>query len=350
MTQRRREVLPGLTIYRNYRTWSIDMRDKSGRRIRQSLHTLDEADAVRRALEIHRQPKRVDVLKLSEALEAFLQDRRDERGCKPETIRSYKYDLAALITFVGDVPLPSISKKELRSYVKFRSAKLAPATIRGYLRSFRAFFKWAEDEDLIDRSPARAVRGPKMRRTRRKTMTRDETRTVIGVLPAGSWILDYFTTLLATGMRPSELLRASGNDFSESAGTLRIPETKTDVPRVIELLADAREIITRRCAQLPSLSWPIFHGARGCVRSPGNVLNQSLKPQLPEDLKWVTLYCARHSFSARRIEEGWDQLKLAAYMGHKSPQTTHQHYADFSVIRIPVHAENQVAFVAGREV
>jgi len=113
----------------------------------------------------------------SKAIEAFLLSYRGSKS--PQTITWYERRLSALVLFLGNVEIAEISISDLR---RWRAALferrnrwedhpsgrrpepggLSAHTLHGYVRAARRFFRWLEDEELLDHNPARRLELPRL--------------------------------------------------------------------------------------------------------------------------------------------------------------------------------------------
>lgn len=106
---------------------------------------------------------------LSRAVELFVNE------YKGETRTTYKHVMEDMRDFVGPArSVAEIKPEHLLEYAQaVKSRKYADATVRKYLKSCRTFFNWLIKIDVIDKSPARAVKIPQLRKyvSRDKAMT-----------------------------------------------------------------------------------------------------------------------------------------------------------------------------------
>ena len=113
----------------------------------------------------------------SNAVEMFLLSYRGSKS--PQTLVWYERRLSALVSFLGDVEIADVTIHDLRrwrvalcertsryeDHPSGRPAEaggLSPYTLHGYIRSARHFFKWLEDEELLNHNPALRLELPRL--------------------------------------------------------------------------------------------------------------------------------------------------------------------------------------------
>lgn len=75
------------------------------------------------------------------------------------TIAVYRATLWALVDDLeGDIPLAKVGKATIERHLRERYAGAAPATFNRNLATIASLFAWCEENELVVRSPARAIR------------------------------------------------------------------------------------------------------------------------------------------------------------------------------------------------
>ena len=100
------------------------------------------------------QPMRVD-----EAVDQFLADLvADHRS--PHTIKAYRRDLRAFVTFAGDTVITDVTPALLTRFMASQSVQVRPcgtqrakASVNRYRVSLKALFAWGAARWLVDRNP-----------------------------------------------------------------------------------------------------------------------------------------------------------------------------------------------------
>ena len=150
----------------------------------------------------------------------FLAD-RESRGLSPRTVRFYHDKLNYVIDHITDKPLLDLTKQDIQQILMNLTCN--PGGKHSYLRALRAlraFFSWAEESDLIPRSPCARIRlkVPKPLRYSVKV------ENVLILLAACQSSRDKLIVLLLadTGLRLSELASVKAQDVDLETSTIRV--------------------------------------------------------------------------------------------------------------------------------
>ena len=139
------------------------------------------------------------ILTIQRAFDGFILAKQAE-GKSQATVEWYEYNLRTFKTWLARVPhddaLPAITAEHIRefltyrrdSHVTFSTHKFARTrqkqgcaqrSVRGAFATLSAFFNWALQEGLIERSPAANIKRPKVAKTIVPVFTRDEMQALL---------------------------------------------------------------------------------------------------------------------------------------------------------------------------
>lgn len=175
---------------------------------------------------------------LATTYQDFLADLADLRQVRPNTLRAYRYELAAASRdgrFHG--PLDGVTMMLLEGWVARPPA--GPSTISRRMAAFTRFFAWAichahcSMNPLLQRTPI-----PQPRRLPRPIRTlRERSAIDVAITRAPAPYRLVFTILWETGMRVSEVLHLRLADIvlDPSREAIRVHESKTGTERVVIL-------------------------------------------------------------------------------------------------------------------
>lgn len=100
-------------------------------------------------------------MNLTEALTEFLDDCQLE-NLELVTVIWYEKMIGSFVKWRGDIDLAEVTRSDLKNFLKSERARgLAVESVRGLVRSLRRFFNWAVDDERLEQSPMRKVKGPK---------------------------------------------------------------------------------------------------------------------------------------------------------------------------------------------
>jgi integrase/recombinase XerD len=254
-----------------------------------------------------------------------------EKGLSPNTLSSYRRDLARLESWAQQRhrALPELARKDLREWIARLSRDgLAPSSISRAVSAARGFFRFLMLDGHIKRHPAEDLDTPQRFAYLPRFLSEQEMElllaapdisTDIGVRDRAMLELMY-----ATGLRVSELVSLKFADVDMHGGLIvcqgkgskqrRVPIGKSAIhwlQRYVavraawghahkpQLFLDRGRLLTRQSA------WKIIksHAARA-------------------GLQEVSPHTLRHSFATHLLQRGADSRSVQALLGHSDISTT----------------------------
>ncbi len=222
--------------------------------------------------------------------------------------------------------LHTITAEDLMELRLVLKEKRAAATVNRYLASVKtvlnqAFRIWR----AVPYVPY--IQMEKESGCRERILTYEEENLILGWLKKNQNKFSYtrrsyynfYTLLMDTGTRPSELLRISPMDYNRAERSLYIKHGKIDDDRYVWLqgrAVDAIEdqIIIRR----GSTMFPFK------VDSMGRYFNSIKRHLFIDDLS-LTSYCYRHTCATRMVQAGVSSRVIQRQLGHKTLMTTQRY-------------------------
>lgn len=276
----------------------------------------------------------------ADALARWLEVEGAARGRSPHTIRAYRTDLLAFLSFLGSYrgaaalprDLPVLTSSEMRAFAASeRERGLSARALARRLSAIRSFLRWVSDREGLDASPALATRGPKYARGLPRPLAPDQARATLelaGEMHPEPWIGArdgaVLTLLYGLGLRISEALALTGADWPFGT-SLRIAG-KGGKERMVPVLPAAQQAVAeylRLCPYPLAADQALFRGARGGALNPGT-LRQAMA-QLRASLglpPTATPHALRHSFATHLLAEGGDLRAIQELLGHANLSTT----------------------------
>lgn len=322
--------------------WYDDWRER-GRRVRLSLQTSDAAEAMRKARILYDERSN-PVLTLGQALDKYQEDygRRNRESSLDRTMGI----LRPWAEWVGpDRPAREVERRHLIEWRDRRMESTSRWTVNGELGRLRTFCRWMLAEGILEKDQTLGVRGLKVPRLARETLSRETVVEVLSALEGHAWLPDYVGALAETGMRPEEALHVRGCDLDADRALLKIRawgdwQLKDSEDRSLALNESALAILSRRKLQAGNDELPLFASRAGTPRDRRNVYHEykevlrlavaakNARPSLVE----TTLYDFRHGFATQCAEAGWPLERLSKYLGHSSTEVKLQYYADLRAL------------------
>jgi Site-specific recombinase XerD len=273
--------------------------------------------------------------------ERWLAQLAHERRLSVKTVEAYERDIRQFLTFLtgyNGAParlsdLAEIRPADLRAFLAERRRGGAGARTLGRgLAGIRSFLRFLERKGLANAAGATAMRAPKQPKSLPKPLNAGDALRVVGPeeqMAAEPWIAArdaaVMTLLYACGLRISEALALTREDFAGGAETLRITG-KGGKTRIVPLLPVAREAVEAYLALAPFTpppGAPIFRGARGRPLQPAIVQKSMRLMRAALDLPdTATPHALRHSFATHLLAGGGDLRTIQELLGHASLSTT----------------------------
>jgi integrase/recombinase XerC len=301
-------------------------------------------------------------------VEQFVRHLTAERHASEHTVAGYLQDLAQFVAQVWPGPSArppydwrSPDRFAARGFlVSFQKNGCAPATTRRKLSSLRAFYRFLEREDAIERNPFGGLRGPRLSHRLPQILSSAQ---IQSLLEAPSRALAESREKTGGGADPKaayaalrdtaifEFLYSTGARISEAAGLVR---SRVDlIAGVVRVRGKGKK--ERLCAlgrpsaqaleqafEAGEVLWP--ESARSSAPAFLNLQGGPLTPRSIERImkKWliaaglpagITPHQLRHSFATHLLDAGADLRSVQELLGHASLTTT-QIYTHVTVERL----------------
>lgn len=273
---------------------------------------------------------------LSTIISEYLTARRRD-GYSPLTIEGYGYQLKRLLEHLGDQALEDIKLDDLReSLGRLEHLK---ASSRGFtVRSYRAFFRWAHEEELIAWNPAIKLKEPKQPQRIPKHLTIEAVELLRDACqaPIEHALIEL---LFATGCRIGEVHQIDRDDLDWQRSAI-IVLGKGSKEREVYYGARAgiwlRRYLDARTDTCPAL----IATTRRVKQRNGELRHQRMSiSQIQVVVKRVATRCdlqdrvtphvLRHTLATVLINQGAPLSAVQSLLGHSKPETT-QLYATLS--------------------
>lgn len=274
----------------------------------------------------------------------------EQQGVSQRTIEAYRDTFRLLLAYLPGrlkKPVPALDLSDLDApailgFLDHLEAKRhnGPRTRNARLAAVRSFVQYAASRDPTAWPLARRVLAiPSKRYTKPLLgyLTREEMQAVLnapdGTTRAGHRDRVLFGVMYNTGARVSEIIGLRRDDvISAPTRSLRI-RGKGRKERVVPLWKQTAAALSKWLKQLgPPPSGPLFPNARGQSLSRSGVEDRlavavekaaESSPSLRN--KSVSPHTIRHTTAMHLLQSGVDLTVIALWLGHESPETTHQY-------------------------
>ncbi len=279
-------------------------------------------------------------MNLETKLAEFLHHLGLEKNASPQTVKSYREDLAQCLQLIrtntkkSHVDPSDWNTRSLRSFVAWMHDQgYAKSTIARRLAATRTFGKFLRRDGTLNTNPSDALRGPRQDRKLPHFLTIDEMKKLLSMPEAnpvfGLRDRAILEALYSAGLRVSEVvgLNLDDLDLSDGVMVIRGKGRKERLALLGDLAVKAiRRWLPDRNQLLSGLgreSEAVFlnkNGGRLTVRSVGRLLERylalaGLDPR-------TSPHTLRHSFATHMLDAGADIRGVQELLGHKSLTTT----------------------------
>jgi len=187
---------------------------------------------------------------------------------------------------------------------------------RNLIRAVKACFRWAEDQEYIDRSPIRKVKVPPARPRGDEAYLLPEQWDKLVAAVKDQPFLDMLTTLKETGCRPQEARRVEARHLDRAGQCWVFPKDESKgkrQARIVHLTDGVFALCCRLALKHPS--GPLFRNRRGNPWTASGLAYRCYR--MSEKLGFaLTPYSVRHTFATEAIIRGVDLQTIATLMGH----------------------------------
>lgn len=265
-------------------------------------------------------------------LDKFIASKRIE-GKSYNTIYNYGHEISKGLRFINK-PVVEITADDIRQYMDYRSVHdgVASVTVQNIRMYFMSFFKWLVQEEYLLRNPMDKISKVKSPKRVVQTLT-DEEIEIVRCACTSERDLAIVDVLAGSGMRVGELCRLNREDVDFETGEMKV-YGKGAKERICYLTGRAkvhlRWYLNERTDDNPALfvtNRKPFHRltktgveyALRCIARRTGIPKLRLNP-----------HKFRSTLATSMINKGADVSKIQAILGHQSPETTIQVYANMA--------------------
>lgn len=270
---------------------------------------------------------------MHDEIDAYLQHLTVIRGLSEKTVEAYGSDLLFFRDFMTELggSLASVDEHTLFLYlVHLRRKGLKNTSLARNLSSLRGFFDHLVQERVLTGSPAALLDSPKLSRKLPDVLSRDEV-TALLARPDTSDRLGFrdrtmLELLYACGLRVSELVAMTAQDFDPQSGLMRVlgkgskeryvPLHDGAIGFLLDYLRRWRPLFGPKCDE-------VFLNRSGLGLSRQGVWKMIRRYALEAGIaRTVSPHTLRHSFATHLLEGGADLRTVQILLGHSDIMAT----------------------------
>ncbi len=268
-----------------------------------------------------------------QAIKQFLVHLRDERNLSPNTIASYRRDLARVLEFVAEYGCQQWSEVST-DMVRALAARahrqgLSGRSVQRLLAALRSLYRFLQREGLAQVNPADGVRAPKSEKRLPKVLDVDEIGQLLA-LPGNDPLTRRDRAILelfySSGLRLSELAGLRWGDLDLAAGTVRVTgkgrkTRQVPVGRKAKAALDDWQRVWGQLAKAGADT--VFVSQRGGALSVRAIQARVEHWSKRQGIwKKVHPHMLRHSFASHLLESSGELRAVQELLGHADISTT----------------------------
>lgn len=279
---------------------------------------------------------------MSERVDEFLNYLKVARAASKHTLIAYRQDLAAFMKYLApqQVALEQATHLHIRGFLGVESVDKAATTRARRLAGIKSFYKFLVRRKVIEVSPARRVKTPKLPQRLPRAIPVDETFALMGA-PDTERVLGLrdhamLEVLYGAGLRVSELCGLSLDSVDRRSAMVRVlgkgnkerlcPLNELAIASLDAWLARRPELLAKPHKQQdPNALFLNFRGGRLTPRSMQRHLDTYVKRLALN--RTVSPHSLRHSFATHLLAGGADIRTIQELLGHASLSTTQRYTA-----------------------
>ncbi|MBM4354522.1 MAG: hypothetical protein FJ109_12160 [Deltaproteobacteria bacterium] len=327
-----------MIVFKRGKTYGIDYRDPTGRRVRQAIGPDRKmAEAALAKVRVKMAEGRF-LDKVENPGETSLLEMRKRfldwgKGNKASWARD-ELCLRHLAGFFGDRLLSEVSSFLIEQYKRSRQAQVSARTINIELACLRNLFNRAIAWGLARDNPVKNVKFFREDNSRVRYLTQEEARRLLEHCPDN--IRPIVILALHTGMRRGEILGLRWDDIDFGARTIHLRRTKNGRPRDVPMTETVARMLLDLKAKAKEKA--LFYTAVGKTRPLRDfrtAWERALRLAGIQDFRFHDL---RHTAASQLAMAGVNMRTIQEILGHRSPAMT-QRYTHLS----PEHQTRAIA-------
>ncbi len=264
---------------------------------------------------------------------------KEYKNSSENTLKSIRRDLHKLHEFMTDnavADIRQVTESHMNSYMMYlENGEFATATIARHMSSARGYFRYLLEQHVIDKSPVKRFKSPKVVYKELKVLTVEEVDRLLAV-PNGKSNKDIrdkamLELLYATGIRVSELVELKVEDVNLSLSFLVCRDSGRE--RLVPFGRNAQNALTvylknARPELVKGNDDILFSNVSGGKMSRQGFWKLIKKyGEMAGIDKTITPHILRHSFAMHLMENGADIRSVQEMLGHSDVSVTSMIYA-----------------------
>jgi len=264
-------------------------------------------------------------------LRSFLDYLYIEKGLSQNTVKAYKVDLLAFMSWIADhtnSDIKNIKEDSINKYISYLfETKLKSSSVNRKISSIKSFYLFLIKKSIVATSPISEVMSPKQEKYLPSSMSEDEVDKLLNSPDSNIKIEKrdkaMIEMLYATGMRISELVNLKITDVDMQRCVVKVLG-KGSKERLIPFGEEAYEALNNYLSDRDeSSSKEVFLSNRKTKISRVAFWHRIKFYLVRENLKQtISPHTLRHAFATHLLNRGADLRSVQLLLGHSDLSTT----------------------------
>lgn len=259
------------------------------------------------------------------------------RGLSARTLKNYQNSLDIFYFYLKTnniVSQEDLNIQVVENFIKYlQSQDYKDTSINFHIRNIRAFIKWCEEREIINRIKVKELKTDK---PIKETYTQEELKILLRkpaksktFLQFQTWAVENF--LYATGARIGVLPELHIEDIDFKNNTITMARTKNRKGMVVPLSNALKKVLTEFLkVRKGEPTDYLFCNAYGGATSVRALQGQIYEYNLAHGISKTSAHLFRSSFAKAYILNGGDAFRLQRLLGHSHISTTQIYVNMFS--------------------
>lgn len=277
----------------------------------------------------------VAVNTLQQAVHLFERDGMPARNLSPQTRKSYRHDLADILTFLasrGVTQVRDIALHHLEAYqAEMDRRSYAASTRNRKTQSIKSFFQYLHLHGITDTNVAAKLIPPPIQKHDPRFLTEDEYQRLLRACSHHSRDAAIIEVFLQTGMRLSELAQLQLSDITipkritsdpDNTGTARVRRKGGNV-KYIPLNHKACKALAAYLLVRPEVGESGLFISQFKRAMSVRAIQQRVSKYVAEaGIQAASVHTLRHTMATHHVARGTDLKTVQEALGHASLETT----------------------------
>ena len=260
------------------------------------------------------------------------------RGLAAGTIADHVATVSEFLQFIADkrpaMSLGQLTPTELEAFVQQVAVRVSRATLQHVVAHLRSFLRWLAAQGAVRKGLASQIDTPRVYRQEQlpRALRWDTVRALLESIDrtTTSGRRDYAMLLLIAtyGLRSSEIVALTLDDFAWRQGELRVPRRKVDGVLTLPLTDETGNAVLDYMRHgRPTLPTRVLFLR---VRPPAGLLKPTAVTEVFQTrarhsqliIPFQGPHCLRHSLAVQLLREGVSLKAIGDVLGHRSLEST----------------------------